>query len=291
MLLDMKLKAYFVKDWHDSLKDILVNHWGIDISKVDEKDLPIVYFNAQQRRIDQRPRKIEMSDDFQCPVELQEGWNKIQRQIYNGDDITPHLSKFVKDSDKKDEMLNDFGVHHFHLGTELKGDFIKRTKPLLFALVTNECLHAIKIYEHGQWTNSEIVEVIHRNWPDVIKKHIINGDHHKSNITDSERMILRGNNCNAFLTVSDGTTYAPIGGGVMGSGHNIQSIIEMDKQHVFLETLQNSLESQLVNIRPDLKKQGYNDEDELIAKLVITKTEYRAYFPKYLLEVILHIKS
>jgi hypothetical protein len=287
----MKLKSNFIKYWHDLLKDILVNHWGFDISGVDENDLPIVYFNAEQRRIDPRRRKIEISDIFRCPAELQKGWDKIQREISNGYDITPHLSKFVNCIDRKDPMLNDWGVYHFHLGDELNGDFIKRTGPLLFALVTNECLYAINVYSHGQWTNNDIVEVIHRNWPNVIKQYIVNGIALANDITDAERKILRHSNANAFVQVSDGTIYAPIGGGTVSSGYNLQSIIRMDKQHAFLKHLQSSLESQLSSIRPELEKQGYNGEPELIAKLEITETEYRAVFPEYSLRVILHKKA
>lgn len=284
----MKLKANFIKDWHDFLKHILVNHWGFDISNIDEKDLPLTYLNAETRRIDQRKRKIEISNVFHCPPELASGWSKIQAEITNGSDITPHLSKLVDRIDSKDSMLNDWGIYHFHLGTELDGEFIKRTGPLLFAFVTNDCLYGINIYQHGEWTNSDIIEIIHRNWPSIIKHHVINDAQLAYSVTDQERKALRGKNANSFVQVSDGTLYAPIGGGMVSSGHNLQSVIKVDKQHKFLEGLQSSLESQLINIRPDLEKQGYNGEHELIAKLEITETEYRAVFPEYSFVAILH---
>lgn len=286
----MKLKADFVRDWHDFLKDILVNHWGLDISGINEDDLPIAYFNAEQRRIDQRKRRVEISDVFHCPSDFQKGWEKIQREISKGDDITPHLSKYIDYVEKTDAMLNDWGVFHFHLGTELVGDFIKRDDPLLFALVTEECLYAINIYSHGQWTNSDIVEVIHRNWPDIIKQYVINGVQLANNVTDAERKTLRNKNVNVFVQVSDGTIYAPIGGGMVSSGQNIQSVIRKDKQHAFLRHLQGSLENQLGNIRPDLEKQGYKGEPELRAILQITETEYKAIFPEYSFATILHKK-
>lgn len=287
----MKLKSDFIKDWHDFLKDILVNHWGLEISGVEEKDLPIIYFNAEIRRIDQRRRIIKTSDVFNCPAELQNGLDKIRSDISHGNDITPHLSSLVDKLSSKDLMLNEWGVYHFHLGTELKGDFIKRTGPLLFALVTTECLYAINVYDHGEWENSDIIEIIHRNWPEVISQYIINGVQLANDVSDSDRKVLRQKNINSFVQVSDGTIYAPMGGGMVSSGHNIQSVIRTDKQHKFLKHLQSSLEGQLINIRPELEKQGYSGEPELVAKLEITETEYKAVFPEYSFAAILHKRA
>ncbi|THJ36184.1 hypothetical protein E8K88_02660 [Lampropedia aestuarii] len=287
----MKLKANFIKDWHEYLKEILTNHWGFDVSQINDKDLPLAYFNAESRRIDQRKRNIEISDVFQCPPEVASGWSKIQAKIKNGCDITPHLSKLVDRIDSTDLMLNDWGIYHFHLGAELDGEFIKRTGPLLFAFVTDNCFYVINIYQHGEWTNSDIVEIIHRNWPSIIKHYIINHAKLAYYATDKERKILRSKHANSFVEVTDGTVYAPIGGGMVSSGHNVKSVIRIDKQHKFLKHLQNSLESELIKIRPDLEKQGYNGEPELIANLEITETEYRAVFPEYAFVAVLHKKA
>jgi len=283
----MQLKSNFVGDWISILKDILENHWGYDTAGVTDEHLPYVYFNAEKRRPDQRPRKIIFSDTFKCPENLQTGWDRLQGLIETGQDITPNLSKFVKQLHNKDSMLNDWGVHHFHLGNNIKGEFIERTGPLLFSLITKENFYAIGVYEHGAWADAEIIEVIHRNWPGEVAQYQIQGIISATEITEQQRLTLRAKNTNSFVTVNDGTVYAPIGGGVVGAGYNIQSIMRTDRQKSTLEALEKHLQSQLMNIRDKLAEHGYSGEPEVEAKLEITENEYIAIFPKFNIAVTL----
>ncbi|MGR7922791.1 hypothetical protein ACU6RQ_17115 [Zobellella denitrificans] len=201
----MQLKSNFVGDWISTLKDILENHWGYDTAGVTDEHLPYVYFNAEKRRPDQRPRKIILSDTFKCPENLQTVWNRLQGLIETGQDITPNLSKLIKQLHNKDSMLNDWGVHHVHLGNSIKGEFIERTGPLLFALITKENFYAIGVYEHGVWADTKIVEIIHRNWPSEVAQYQKKGIISATEITEQQRLTLRAKNANSFVTVNDGT--------------------------------------------------------------------------------------
>lgn len=287
----MRLKSNFVGDWISILKDILENHWGYDTTGVSEDHLPYVYFNAEKRRPDQRPRKVVLSDTFMCPENLKAGWDRLKGLIETGQDITPNLSALVKQLHNKDSMLNDWGVHHFHLGKNIKGEFVERTGPLLFALITKENFYAIGVYQHGAWADAEIVEIIHRNWPDEVAQYQIKGIILAAEVTEQQRLTLRAKNTNSLITVSDGTVYAPLGGGVVGAGDNIQSIIRADRQKTTLEYLEKYLESQLINIRDKLVERGYSGELEVEAKLEITGNEYIAIFPKYNIAVTLMSNS
>lgn len=283
----MQLKSNFINDWLDILKDILENHWGYDVSNVTQEELPYVYFNAEKRRPDQKARKVEISDTFQCPPDRQAGWERLQSLIESGADITPNLSKLVNHLNNKDSMLNDWGVHHFHLGETLEGDFIGRTVPLLFALVTKDKFYTIGVYNHGAWIDSDIVETIHRNWPKSVEKYQIKGVKSTAEITEEQRLTLRAKNANSFVTVSDGTVYAPLGGGVVGAGYNIQAIMQTDRQKSILKNLEEHLQSQLVNLKEVLAQHGYKGEPEIEAKLEITENEYLAIFPKFNVAVTL----
>lgn len=195
----MQLKSDFYSDWLRTIKNILQNYWGYDISNIQEKELPYAYFNAKMRRPEQRKRNIEISDAFSCPTAYQAGWERLKGIIESGGDITPNLSKKIRWLNEKDSLLNDWGVHHFHLGEALEGDFIKRTSPLLFALVTSDKFYAINIFNHGAWANQDIVEIIHRNWPYLVRNHKVNGLSPNKKITESERLILRKKTQIAFL--------------------------------------------------------------------------------------------
>ncbi|MEI6609922.1 MAG: hypothetical protein WCO53_09300 [Deltaproteobacteria bacterium] len=288
----MKLKADFVNDWMAVLKDILVNHWGYDTTGIPDDEIPLVYFNAELRRIEKRLRKIEYATGFSCPDELKKGLEVLKNKIETGQDITPNLSKLVLKPQNMDSLLNDWGVHHFHLGEDLEGNFIKRTKPLLFALVTNNIFYVIGIFSHGEWANDSIVEIIHKNWPESISQYKVKEDVQLSyNLTSEERLKFRKNQLNSYFQCSDGTLYAPVGGGSVTSGYNVQSTIRMIQQKKHLKNLENFLEGELPRIRSDLEKQGYGGEEELVTKLEITETQYNAFFPKYNLSVILHKRA
>ncbi len=283
----MKLKADFVSDWLSSLKDILENAWGYNIDGIKDEELPYIYFNAEKKRPRLRRRNVILADTFECPTDLQAGWDRLKDLIETGRDITPHLSKSVIRPNDRDSMLDDWGVHHFHLGEELEKGFVKRTGPLLFALITNNAFYAIGVYHHGAWANLDIIETIHRNWPSAISKFRINGLTSTGNITEQQRLALRAKQGNTFTIVSDGTTYAPIGGGVVSAGYNIQAIIKTDMEKAKLESLQEWLDSQLNEIREELVEHGYAGEAEIEAKLVITDIEYIAILPKYNIEIVL----
>ncbi|WP_411358651.1 hypothetical protein [Pseudidiomarina salilacus] len=283
----MQLSSDFFSDWLNILKDILQNHWGYDISGVSEDELPYVYFNAEKRRPNQRKRSIEVSDVFTCPVDLQAGWERLKIVIESGGDVTPNLSKLVGRLENKDSLLNDWGVHHFHLGEVLKGNFIKRTGPLLFALVTKDKFYAINVFNHGAWADQDIVEIMHRNWPDVVSQFRIKNVISATQISQSERLTLRAKNANSFFTVSDGTVYAPIGGGVVGSGYNLQAIMSTDRQRSVLKSLEEHLQSQLINLKDTLCQHGYSGEGYIKATLEITDRKYLAIFPDYNVTVIL----
>lgn len=277
----MKLKANFIGDWIEMLKDMLSNHWGYDISGISDEDIPLTYFNVEHRRIEPVKREVKLSDIFVCPLDLKNGWETLKGNIEDGQDITPYLSKKIDDPLFKDSMLLDWGVHHFHLVENPRNDNI------LFALVTKDCFYAINVYTHNDWAKDDIVETIHRNWPEAIERYRIDAIDTTNNVTGKERSILRNGDINTFVKVSDGTIYAPIGGGFTLSGSSAQATMRMIEQKSFLKKLQSHLDShfQLSDSQAELKKQGYNGEPEIEAKLIITEDRYIALFPAYKLAV------
>ncbi|MCY9865474.1 hypothetical protein OTK49_23400 [Vibrio coralliirubri] len=287
----MKLKSNFFGDWINIQKDILTNHWGYDVSSVPDKEIPFVYFNAEQRRPELKVRQVVLADTFSCPTNLESGWKRLKGLIESGRDLTPNLSKLVNKLNNKDSMLNDWGVHHFHLGEKMKGNFIERTGPLLFALLVEDKFYAIGIFNHDSWADQDIVEIIHRNWPSIVEQYQIKGVISSTPLTEQERLTLRKKNANSNVTVQDGTVYAPIGGGMVSSGFNLQAVMTKDRQKMFLRKLEKHLDSQLESLREVFEKQGYNGELELEALLDITEDKYTALFPKYGVSAILWSKE
>ncbi|MCF5775741.1 hypothetical protein GIV40_01385 [Pseudomonas poae] len=276
----MKLIMDFKADWHETLREIMKSEWDLDTKAITE-DVPVHYFNAAQRRITTTPRKVLVSDTFQCPAEHLRGWEQIKLSVIEGKDLNPHLSKLIGKVEKTDLLLSDWGVHHLHLGTVLEGQYMARTGPLLFARVTADIFYAINVYTHDDFADAEIVEVVHRNWPESIEHWALRGMQPKETLTSDQRETLRKKRYNSFVQVKDGTTYAPIGGGYMFSGHSIFAITEMDKEHEFLECLERLIPDLMPKLLPELEKRGYSENGDLRVSLVLTDFAYFAHFPQY----------
>jgi hypothetical protein len=105
--------------------------------------------------------------------------------------------------------------------------------------------------------------------------------------SENERLTLRAKNANSFVTALDGTVYAPIGGGVVAAGYNVQAVMNTDRQRSTLKSLEEHLQSQLVNIKEQLAQHGYSGENEIEASLEITDNQYVAIFSKYGVSVTL----
>ncbi|HIF9533505.1 TPA: hypothetical protein ACX6S0_001841, partial [Photobacterium damselae] len=106
----MKLKSDFFGDWIELQKDILTNLWGYDVSLIPDDEIPLLYFNAEQRRPDPKVRQLVLADTFSCPQNLEAGWGRLKHLIESGQDLTSNLSKSINKLNNKDSMLNDWGI-------------------------------------------------------------------------------------------------------------------------------------------------------------------------------------
>lgn len=287
----MELKADFFDDWVNILRDTLSSRWGYDVSSIPDSEIPLLYFNAEKKRPDEKIRKLVLADSFSCPQEVSVGWEKLKERIEAGEDLTLNLSKKIHKYYYKDPMLNDWGVHHFHLNEKMNGEFIHGTRLLVFALLADDSFYAIGIFDHDSWADQDIVEIMHRNWPTVLENHKIRDIISTNQFTESERLALRAKNANSFVTVNDGTVYASIGGGSTGSGFGTEAAMKTISQKRMLKDLEKHLASQLESLRDTLEEQGYEGELEIEASLEITETKYIALLPKYSVSVILLSKS
>lgn len=231
-----KVNIDLMKDCRNIVRNKLENIWEKEeIKNIKEKDLILTYFNAIYRIfIAKKPRKIKLSSVFRVSEDLKEGWEFLKGKIINGEDLMPHLSGGHKSPTNKDYLLNDWNIHHLHLGTiyNEKG-MIKRTGPVLFAVITDNEFYALKIYKHGNWANQEAVKIIDENWPKLHERYIFNikGD---DKLTDKQISILRKKGGNYFTKLGEGRFLT---GAISLSGHQIESIILSDNfQYRIIET-------------------------------------------------------
>ncbi len=213
----VKLHADFKSDLLVMARKQLAANWSIETGQLSEGQILIGFFDSLRRRPSIRPRSLWIADYFRCPPEHEEGWKVLRSKVLDGKDLRPHLSKRHAQLNTLDGLLNEWGVHHLHLGTAISSGastHVERSGPVLFARITEEYFFAINIYAHGDWENSSVLESLHRNWPDAIKQYRLRGIQGEP-LTEVQRRNLRRKNVQAATTTSDGTVYLAIGGVVL----------------------------------------------------------------------------
>jgi len=166
-------------------------------------------------------------------------------------------------------MLNDWGIHHFHLGTSLGRDgFVNRTGPLLYGVVLPDRVLGLQIFDHANWTNRLLIEILHCNWPKSLERCRIKG---MTGVlpqpTDDELKQLRRGHVYTLLQMDDGTIYAPPGGGVATSGLSAQVVMDCDWYAKQMKRLEKHIQDNLVKIIETAKSEGANLPDECTFRL------------------------
>jgi hypothetical protein len=126
-------------------------------------------FDLVRRQVPQRARQVLRSQEFRCPIHLVSGLVCLEEKLRLGLDVTPHTSRGTKRLRRPDGLLNDWGIHHFHLGVVIESDgYVRRTGVLLFAYVTDNEAYLIQTLPHNSWTERALMDVLRGNWPDLL---------------------------------------------------------------------------------------------------------------------------
>jgi len=230
----IEIEADFVADVRNELEGDLV---GLGYPAVvatgdaykDAHRVCMDHFNAFARRISQRARAVHWSAELTAREStlapaLRAGLAAATTELEAGQDVRPRLSRSLKDRDFDDKMLNDWGIHHLHLGVVIESDgFVARTGDVLFVMVRPDDVYLLDVRGHGAWTDADLVEIVHAQWPETLDAFRLNGVT-GFDLTPRQRKNLRARNMNAGVTMKDGTFYAGIGGGLSASAMNFAAV-------------------------------------------------------------------
>lgn len=278
-----KLNADFLSDLVASVRSHMAKKWGAEIARINDGNILALFFDSQRRTISARARNIRAADDFNCPQAQENGWKALQNKIRSGEDIGPHLSTRHRSLFSLDGLLNEWGVHHFHLGVRphhQRPDYIERSGPVVFALVDETTFYAINVYDHGNWEETSIIESLHRNWPEVIGSYRLRGITGEQ-LSALQRRTIRKQRFQAAVTTRDGTVYGPIGGPISSAGTKLDSVCQADKWSAEIRNLQSRFEAELYKVVPLLEQRGYAGEQVVEAELQVMKDGYRVFFPRF----------
>lgn len=273
-------KLNFIKDWVSQLKRELEES-GYKVDGCSDDDVCIKYLNLNKRLVHPKPRKVLISKQFKYNPKFKVVINNIIQKIESGENITSYLSKNITNLDYNDPLLNDWDIHHLHLGSKPDSEnpkFIDRTGPLLFVRFTEDIAYFINVYKHGDWTKQEMVRIIHENWAESIKLFKMNDVISlEYNVTDDDYANFRKNNISTFVEIEKGVVYFPLGRGYSLSGHSTQVI--MDKIHYFrtLENYEKWIKEHIGEIVKKYKSFGLNQNNKMYFYPVIVEDYISTY--------------
>lgn len=243
MLNDFQVEIDLLADGANFIREQL-QEMGYSVSGTETLEkLGVKYFNVLKRLIPLLPRQILISKSFSCPPGYEKGLEIISNKIRNGEDLRPHLSKRIKNLDYKDILLNDWGIHHLHLGTTLDSpDFITRTGLVLFVRFDKNKAFFIDIMEHGNnvaepWSQQHLIRILHNSWPDSIKTFTSSRIKRLSHVpSDTDIKDFRKAGIQTSVQLEEGVVYFPLGGGYNSLGESIDARIQ---SNIWIRSLKN----------------------------------------------------
>lgn len=221
----MGITCDLYRQWIDAIRGELAKV-GFDHSGLPDQDCAIAWQSWQRRKVRACPRKIYKTKSFVCPTHLQGGLVRLEQSFASGTDIWPWQSKQIDKPTSEDGLYNDYSIQHFHLGdsTESSG-FATRTKELLFALITADAVFEVGIYNHGDWYELDILDIIDDNWPKLLDRVTITGiDAVNCPSTREEVKKIRAAHLVSLMKLKSGRYIAPLGGGVATNGTSIDAV-------------------------------------------------------------------
>jgi hypothetical protein len=280
-----RVKMDFIGEYAGNLRaQLQARGYAVSV-ELDPERICRLYLNFLWRRVPPVLRKIFVASEFSCPQDLQAGLDLVRGKIESGQDLSPHLSSRLKTLAYHDMLLNDWDIHHLHLGTTLKQNgYVERTKFVLFGRFLLDAAYLIAVLPHGPdvpspdpWARQELVRILHRNWPETIAMYRQGGivglaePITDEQIAEARNIKVRGRKTRVamsyFIEVEPGVVYAPIGGGSASSQMSCDVVMECDRIFDALQEYEDLVRQSVPGIVAVAKAQGLAVGDELSFKL------------------------
>jgi hypothetical protein len=248
--------------------------------------LLVLLATVSHRRIAAIPREVHFSVEFirakeGLPEQLQRGADEVVRKLRQGLDVNSHLNRRSVEPERDDDLLADWGVHHFHLGDERgNGDaFSARTDLLAFAHLTGTDAYFIDILPHQNFDQPQLLETFVRRFPAVAERFEVKGILGASQVlpaTVSDIRTLRKGHVNSLMAI-DGKFYFGPGGGLVASGHSARAVYLADAALARIADLERTMLRDEARIRKQIASAKKTDAALLDFELVSYENQWRVY--------------
>ena len=246
----------------------------------DEEDLDTVltrYLNLLLRRPPTIVWTVNQSQELAnkiLPEEITLGLQQFIEKAESGQDLTPHLSTQSDNPDYQDLMFYDWGIFHFHLGTNpqpRRQGFVERTDDLLFAIADSHTarMYLIDIHPHrGGFTNQDLLRILEENWPEIIEPYALKGvDGLTDHASDSDIDSFRKASINTVLQTPGGRFLIAMGGGITSAGTSLKIRRDADRIRTNVCQLEKLFIQQRDTLAYDFNDKYGKNWDELEFKL------------------------
>lgn len=257
--------------------DELTRRGFVPDKDLDVHEMAFLLQDWRRRRLEDlegRPTAVSQSRELARlaahPVVL-----RISELAEQGKPLWPYTSKQTSKPSKHDPLLNQWGVFHFHLGTQLEPDgYIQRTGELLFARVVDTQLYLIGLYDHDSFRDSEVLQTAIRNWPDSFEPYRLRGLSISGSATPSRfiadgelkgasRTVLihptldlspesvgdfRKLGLNATFQAESGALYSPPGGGHTSARTSVLAMVHADHEIWWAQQLCDRIQQHLDDV-------------------------------------------
>ncbi|HEY0712145.1 MAG TPA: hypothetical protein VGF45_05700 [Polyangia bacterium] len=273
----MEVRSNFLADLGQVLQALLESE-GIKTPALNTPDLCRMYFNIAHRQIVPKPRSAIWSAELRAKSlspEILAGLRQIETSSARGEDLSPRQSTQYGDVYFTDMLLNDWGIQHFHLGTDAPGPNkrVARDRQVLFVVVTDASLLFADVFGH-EFCRDELLEIVQRNWPEWLEPHRAQNAVSAPPIPESRRKAFRGpikpRGGRLLLpsVMRDGTVYVPPGGGYFVDGSSVTAGRKADALLTEITGTERSCRQQAEVIRDRLHERCGQRLAELRLRLV-----------------------
>ena len=228
----------FIDDLCKIAKQIL-DHYGVDSSSAEtDRDFIQMWMNVGLKLIPQQKYQVFRSKTLtskSLSQDISDGIDSIQKKLEQGVAVTPYMSKGVLDGSFTDLLLSDWGIYHLHLGLSMDGNFIKRTKEVLFLTLHESRAYFIDVRDHGRngekhvFAQYDLLKTLADEFPEVIERFELKGFRSDSSKISDPEIIATSRKAGIELPQAiNGKIYALMGGGITSACTSARAQIETD---------------------------------------------------------------
>ncbi|KIU35287.1 hypothetical protein [Atlantibacter hermannii] len=234
----------------DICKQQLVNA-GFRIPKETTNGYLPLLLNMKKKFIEPRKRSVHFHSTLSVPEKNRSGFTSLINKMKFGSNINGYQSHQLERADFHDDFLNDFGLHHFHLGetTQKTGKYkhyIKRTGNTVFAKVDRDDIYVLGVFGHNSdennfiYSDEQLLKSLFDEWPHLLEQCRVRGVTGQT-FSPRERNTLRSKGLNVITALSDDIAIMSPGGGYMANKLSASVSIELLHLHRAISVLKNSL--------------------------------------------------